>query len=107
MTYEARKSLALQHVQERLDEQHENAEYDQQEQVQQAIDDREETARQSGVHPMMRSESPGKLRALAHAREWAAEHRPAMTDAEQLVDSPFGNSRDDDDGRDDEDDYLE
>ncbi len=106
MTAEQRKQRAIEHLQEKIDEAREIAEYDEQEQMQQALDDRAETARQSGVHPMMRSKSPGVLRAEESARQWFSEHRPEQTDQQQLAASPFGGG-DDDGGRDDEDDLYD
>ncbi len=101
MSYADRKKRAIQHLEEKVDEQREIDEWAEEEQAQQAVDDRAENARQAELHPMMRSEkSPGVRRAEASVREILRERDEVS--GEDEVRAAFGIG----DGRDDEDNFL-
>lgn len=108
MTYAQRTRRAIEHLRELKDQGREEREWAEQERAQQAIDDRAENARRAEEHPLLRSESPGVLRAQASVRAILRARDEAMSDEDELAASPFGSGQgDDDDGRDDEDDYLD
>lgn len=111
MTYAQRKRLAVEHVRELRDQGRDAREFDHEERLERALDDKEETARrvEAGGISELACESPGKRRALANAREWFREHRPDRSDEEEWAASCFGNDSDDggrDVDRDDEDNFL-
>ncbi len=102
MSYAERKRLAVEHVRELRDQGRDAREFDDEERLERALDDKEETARHVEANPLseLACESPGRRRALEHAREWFAEHRPDRSDEDELdaVFGPVDDRGDEDDG---------